>query len=504
MTIGFSTIPEIGSGKTNQSLLARIRAAMARSANGNNSAERAPLLAPPAWVLSTAYIQGQVVTNTGGGAGNLYICTVAGTSAGSGGPTGQGSALIVDGTVTWQYFGVVLTATSSPLAPAVSTALYSTNGSKSYFWYAPSTVTQAYAPGTPAYFYFEGLWNQATLSGGTLGGTSYGQLGQSTGVATVTGPNGNSLTASNWQNPSSSYTFYTDAPKFMIGGLYNVFPSVPAGGFIEIDDVPLQDTPQWNTATANAGILLDFTAVGGRKTRKIRVYNAHISGVSTFDNVSQVWAYQPENEYRIGWIGDSISAGSAGGPVGEANNGAITRTCRMIGNENVYNQAVGGMGFIAPVNGYNFLSTAQTLALYSPDLVIVAGNFDDNGLTSAARQNQVVAFLKYVRGILPNCFIVVFGVWSPPSLTNALALETDLQTAVATFNDAYTYFIPLATRASGNPWVTGTGNIGALSTGNSSSYVYTDNTHPICLAHKEYIPKVYAAELRRLFNSVIP
>jgi len=50
------------------------------------------------WAASTAYGVGDKRLN----GGNAYYCTVAGTSASSGGPTGTGSA-ITDGTVTWKY-----------------------------------------------------------------------------------------------------------------------------------------------------------------------------------------------------------------------------------------------------------------------------------------------------------------------------------------------------------------------------------------------------------------
>jgi hypothetical protein len=54
------------------------------------------------WAASTAYDLREYVTN----GGNLYECTVAGTSAGSGGPTGTNTA-ITDGTVTWTWRRVV-------------------------------------------------------------------------------------------------------------------------------------------------------------------------------------------------------------------------------------------------------------------------------------------------------------------------------------------------------------------------------------------------------------
>lgn len=50
------------------------------------------------WQASRAYAVGDQVTN----GGNLYRVTTAGTSAGSGGPTGTGAS-IVDGGVTWTF-----------------------------------------------------------------------------------------------------------------------------------------------------------------------------------------------------------------------------------------------------------------------------------------------------------------------------------------------------------------------------------------------------------------
>jgi hypothetical protein len=57
--------------------------------------------AAPAWAGTTAYSLGAFVTN----GANQYKCITAGTSAASGGPTGQG-ATITDGTVTWEYCSV--------------------------------------------------------------------------------------------------------------------------------------------------------------------------------------------------------------------------------------------------------------------------------------------------------------------------------------------------------------------------------------------------------------
>ena len=72
---------------------------MARG-EGQDGGVRWTVFAPAAWGSSTLYQAGTYVTNDGG---KLYVCTVGGTSAGSGGPTGSGSAAITDNTCTWEY-----------------------------------------------------------------------------------------------------------------------------------------------------------------------------------------------------------------------------------------------------------------------------------------------------------------------------------------------------------------------------------------------------------------
>lgn len=54
-----------------------------------------------AWVNSTGYVLGDRVTND---SGKTYVNVLAGTSAGSGGPTGTGAG-ISDGTCAWDYVG---------------------------------------------------------------------------------------------------------------------------------------------------------------------------------------------------------------------------------------------------------------------------------------------------------------------------------------------------------------------------------------------------------------
>ena len=72
------------------------------------------------WVASTAYAVGNKVQN----GANIYVCDTAGTSAGSGGPTGTG-ANITDGSARWDYEATVSATTTlikNYLTPSSATA----------------------------------------------------------------------------------------------------------------------------------------------------------------------------------------------------------------------------------------------------------------------------------------------------------------------------------------------------------------------------------------------
>jgi hypothetical protein len=69
----------------------------------------------PAWAPATSYALGDSVAN----GGNIYAITVAGMSAGGGGPSGTSGA-IIDGGATWTYFGTASSVT--PWAPSTAYA----------------------------------------------------------------------------------------------------------------------------------------------------------------------------------------------------------------------------------------------------------------------------------------------------------------------------------------------------------------------------------------------
>lgn len=110
-------------------------AAQARFVNASAGDEKTgltvglPASLAPNWAGSTAYTVGQVRTN----GASIYTCSVAGTSASSGGPTGTGSS-IPDGSASWAY-----------LCPA-NAAVQIDNGSSTLALVAGAAVTVSGSP----------------------------------------------------------------------------------------------------------------------------------------------------------------------------------------------------------------------------------------------------------------------------------------------------------------------------------------------------------------------
>lgn len=83
---------------TNAAATGRPTFARMVESNANSNATVCDWRCAFAWIASTAYSVGDRVVN----GGNQYQCTTAGTSAGSGGPSGTGTG-ISDGTAVWSF-----------------------------------------------------------------------------------------------------------------------------------------------------------------------------------------------------------------------------------------------------------------------------------------------------------------------------------------------------------------------------------------------------------------
>lgn len=432
---------------------------LARQAAISNPLDNAPWMLSAAWAATTAYTAGQVVTN----GGNYYICYAAGTSAGSGGPTGTGAGPITDNTVTWYYFGIPQIAASSPFAPSIT--LSSTT---------PSGLTSLIAANSAApYFYFTG--------GVPTTGTGTNQYCfPALTVSATTGGNvtANSITGLHQQNRSFAVTFETDAPKFAIGKNNSSTP------FRVIVDGRYVDLSATSYGAANpCWVVVDFTSAGGRKRRRITyecAADSNFAGVRV-GPLDTVWTPDKSDAIRFLMSGSSYVDGGNSFPI----LGGIdipNLIAKRLGWSDPWNVGIGGTGFISQGAGnafYTNLGRVSDVLNNSPNILIAEGLINDTGSSAATVTAAVLTYLQTVRAAKPTLPIIVLGAFPTQTGPSAAVLATEAAglAAVTSFADNLTWFCPIANDPLG-PWQSGSGKVTATSgSGNNDVYMSSDGTH---------------------------
>lgn len=107
-TPGFTGVPTTAGGF--DKLLASFVSNIANPSNSGQASFGRAVFTSNLWTNSHAYARGAIVSNSS----NYYVCTVSGTSAGSGGPSGQAYG-IVDGTCGWDFISVTAAAGATVL-----------------------------------------------------------------------------------------------------------------------------------------------------------------------------------------------------------------------------------------------------------------------------------------------------------------------------------------------------------------------------------------------------
>lgn len=418
----------------------------------SNPLVNAPLIAPAAWVASTAYTMGYCVSN----GGNLYACYTAGTSASSGGPTGTGANVITDGTVTWHYAGVSPIASNSPVAPIMS---FSAS--------AIGALNNHYLTGTnDASFYYSG------------GKISVGTFGQYYFPSTTVISGGNANGSTQLNNFSFAVSFCTDAPKLAIR-----YPGSNTGYRLIVDGQYVELSAYSQILAGSTYAVMDFTNSGGRKDRTITFEsgaNMGFYGVDV-DPASKVWAPAFADKIRVIAVGDSITGGANAYPY-LPRMGWIDQVSKYLGISDPWNTGLGGSGYISTNSGttYNFIQHINDVLLNAPDLIIVAGGFNDRLTnTAAAVQAATLTYLQTLRASLASVPIIVLGIWGEATGPDAstLTAEAAIKAAVVQMNDSQIFFVPISTDPA--PWETGTGKItGPTGSGNADVYISSDGIHP--------------------------
>lgn len=369
---------------------------------GPNLVTSDPSLSQPAWIASTAYTLGNQVINNG----LVYACVIAGTSAGSGGPTTTSNA-IVDNTATWTYVGIYRASPYTGDFPTYSNPTSLTSMSNFY-----STMTGSGLSAKRVLIDAAGsgyvVNDTITLAGGTStvatvlrvtsvnAGAVTGVSIQTAGTYTVlpsahpvaqgstSGVGTGATFTVNWPTPywcryrgayhgggASSSTlgrmnvfqvtpnlepatpgrgagldvameFYSDAPKLAIG----VSGTTATWANVIIDGVRYSLSSAFSIQSGVSYHMFDFSTTSGRKKRLWRFENIaqSVQGVYA-DTSSTVWAPDDQDKVTGVLIMDSIAAGSGFGPQVPGN--AMTlRIGHEMGWTDMWGMNQGGTGYI--------------------------------------------------------------------------------------------------------------------------------------------------------------
>jgi hypothetical protein len=447
------------------------------AAQSNNPSVNLPLKLQPPWLANSAYASGQVVSN----GGNLYLALNNGVSAAAVGPTGTGNGHITDGTIAWSYSGAPPITSDDPLAPATSVtgapdasltqfvSAIAADGTQNSaaFTLGSNGLTNSYSRFLAAsigpkvtipiasvvglgntvtvttslpHNYYSGLPVVAAgfapaefnATGGTpitvVDSTTYSYASTSTvsgapatlGSVTVWAY-GNSGANQDWFGSGylqtaedGQVTFFTDAPRISI--------EMVGSSRIAIDGRYIDLGVQANTGYPNF-YNIDFTAVGGRKTREIRVEcqvaPAWLGAyVAPGDSIS---AANPSEIVKAQFVGDSFFNGNYIAPLTISDEAGL-----RLGWRNSIPSNNGGSGFVAanytpPTYVLNYLDRIADVKAIAPDVLIYVASGNDNSSSYSQLMTNMLACLQQARAWFPHLPIAIVELQSWGESTGTVA-----------------------------------------------------------------------------------
>lgn len=432
--------------QTRFSLFEKLRRAATPNMAGRLWA-KPPMKVPPAWLTSTAYIAGDVVSSNG-----LWWVAANGGTSGATAQASYGNNVTTDGGVQWLCIGGPTLAENEALLPSVT-----------YSGAAAGGRTVQWRPqDAPDLFLLRGCEKtsgQSDFRARTLNDGSTADAVRACGVG-----------------------FMTDAPILTV----NASSAFSSGHLsMAIDDRLVSLTP-FLKFTNGLYAHIDLSSIGGRREKKIDllgIAGMRINGI-LLAQTDSLWRPQFTNNVKAVMISDSQFAGhSFGLKLGGGD--PLSRFADRMGWTDWWNFAIAGTGYISKGAGNAFLTfgerVSQVLAMsVPPDVVCFHGTTNDNGQSASAITAAALAAYQALRAGGYRGLIVVYGVWSLSA--ECAATEDAIADAVVQFNDPYTMFIPISQAA--NPPITGAWNNtgyppGTGTVANNASLLVnsTDNIH---------------------------
>jgi lysophospholipase L1-like esterase len=235
-------------------------------------------------------------------------------------------------------------------------------------------------------------------------------------------------------------------------------------------------------------VVLDFTAAGGRKVRRVIIESYQISYGSIMSVGPTATMQKPGGAVKkMCVVADSWGVGTA----------STILNCfpqylgDLLGIANVENNGVPATGYLANNGGANLTARQRIVpdvVPFAPDLLLITMGFNDatsNTTALQALQTEVTLTLQTVRQqpVLANIPIIVCPFGGNHFNTITFPTEAAIQAGVTASGSPFTYFIPTVNGPNG-PWMTGTGNTSApAGNGNCDIYISSDGTHPNDAGH---------------------
>lgn len=213
---------------------------------------------------------------------------------------------------------------------------------------------------------------------------------------------------------------------------------------------------------------------------------------------------------RVIVLGDSFTEGSYGSSYPEAATllNWVYWLGKYMGWRDIWSSGSGGTGYLnnASVTGKTTFRgrVAADVIAYAPDIVIVAGGYNDSASSQAAVTAEAALLFAQIATGLPSAKVIVLGPWATGGTVSAglQGIRTGVKAAavgtVDLFVDLYTgqsyNRAGVAVGAAQGAWWTGTGKSGSpAADGVADTVVAADGLHPTPTGHQYIAARAAAA-----------
>lgn len=300
-------------------------------------------------------------------------------------------------------------------------------------------------------------------------------------------PNTYASGQANW-----AVSFWTDATQFEIK--FKLVSTTATKYRLTVDGRKLTDLMQATTGTSVGSSHVLKVNFGSSTPRLIRfdLTTMPFGGVFLAPGAT---AWKPTARGgRLGILGDSISDGSA------ENTGAgagtwTYRVARLLGCDDVWDQARGGTGYITAGSYATFGDrVANDIVPYSFDRLIVSGGYNDNSGSQPAIGTAAASLFTALKAAMaPGGEIYVIGCHSPTGSPGASISNTDNTIKAAATAAGLPFISPLSGSVydGGGTLITTQG--AWITAANASAYIGTDGVHPNDNGHVYLSRRIYGA-----------